>query len=130
MVNILKYAGVALAIFLVLDTIWLGLIAKNFYKSQIGTLMKDNKNWIAIIGFYIIFIFGLSFFVIEPAILEGNLPYVILAGMFFGFVAYSTYDLVNLATFKDFPATIALVDMVWGSFIAGASATATYFIFI
>lgn len=129
MVNLLKYAGVALIIFLILDAIWLGVIAKNLYKNELGELMREKPNWLAAGIFYVIFIAGLTFFVIGPAITDANFAYAILAGLFFGFVTYATYDLTNLATLQNFPVNIVLIDLVWGAAVASATSTLTYIIF-
>lgn len=124
----LEIVGLSFVIFLVIDMIWLGLIAKKLYAKQLGYLMTPNINWIAAIVFYIIFILGLSFFVIEPAIIKESLQYAILAGMFFGFVTYATYDLTNLATVDKWPLLITGIDLVWGTFLGGVVSTLTFLI--
>lgn len=124
----IKIFLVAFVVFFAIDILWLGLIAKNLYKKYLGFLMSENVNWIAAVIFYIVFIIGLSFFVIEPALAKSSLSYAILAGLFFGFITYATYDLTNLATLKDWPITITIIDLVWGSFLGGAVSTITFLI--
>ncbi|MFA5543481.1 MAG: DUF2177 family protein [Bacilli bacterium] len=124
----IKIFLVAFVVFFAIDIIWLGLVAKNLYKKYLGFLMSENVNWIAAVIFYIVFIIGLSFFVIEPALAKSSLSYAILAGLFFGFITYATYDLTNLATLKDWPITITIIDLVWGSFLGGAVSTITFLI--
>ncbi len=124
----IKYYLVALIVFLVIDLLWLGLIAKNLYSKQIGHLMSENVNWIAAIVFYLLFIVGLVFFVIMPAIEKGSWSYALLVGFLFGLITYATYDLTNLATLKDWPISITIIDLVWGSSLGGLVSMITFFI--
>lgn len=124
----IKYYLVTLFIFLVIDLLWLGLIAKNLYSKQLGHLMSDNVNWIAAIIFYLLFIVGLVFFVIMPAIEKGSWSYALLAGFLFGLISYATYDLTNLATLKDWPISITLIDLVWGTSLGGLVSMITFFL--
>lgn len=119
---------IALPVFFAIDMFWLGVIAKNFYKQQIGFLMTSNVNWTAAIIFYLIFILGLVLFVVSPALAKDSIQYAIVFGALFGFITYATYDLTNLATLKDWPLTITIVDMIWGSVLASSVSTITYYI--
>ncbi|MDD4184777.1 MAG: DUF2177 family protein [Candidatus Izemoplasmatales bacterium] len=123
----LKYYLIAFGIFLAIDMLWLGLIAKNLYQKYIGSLLGP-VNWVAAIVFYLLFIVGLVFFVINPAVEKQSLAYVIGAGLFFGFITYATYDLTNLATLKGWSWQITLIDLAWGSFLGGSVSTLTYLI--
>ena len=124
----LKLYGIALPVFFAIDMIWLGLVAKNFYRAQIGLLMKTDVNWTAAIIFYLIFIIGLVVFVIAPAVEKNSWTHALLFGALFGLVCYATYDLTNLAVAKDWPLLITIVDLVWGAVLAASVSTATYFI--
>ena len=124
----IKLFAIALPVFLALDMVWLGLVAKNFYRDQIGSLMKTDVNWTAAIIFYLIFVAGLVVFVITPAIDKGSWVHALLFGAFFGLVCYATYDLTNLAVAKDWPVLVTIVDLIWGASIAAAVSTATYLI--
>ncbi len=128
MLQFMKLYGIAFVFFLVIDLIWLGLIAKNLYQRQIGHLMADQVNWIAAIVFYFLFIGGLVFFVIMPNDVSGSWTKVLLYGALFGFITYATYDLTNLATLKDWPWQITLIDLAWGTFLGASVSTLTYFI--
>jgi len=124
----IKLYAIALPVFLVIDMIWLGLIAKNFYRAQIGTLMKPDVNWLAAIAFYLIFIVGLVVFVIAPAMQKGSWSQALLWGALFGLVCYATYDLTNLAVAKDWPLLVTLVDLLWGAVLAASVSVITYLI--
>lgn len=124
----LKLYLIALPVFLAIDMVWLTLVAKNFYAKQIGFLMTKNPNLIAALIFYLIFIAGLIIFVITPALDKKMWTQALLAGTFFGLVTYATYDLTNLATVKDWPLIVTIVDLIWGMFVSAAVSVATYFI--
>ena len=113
-------------VFFLVDIVWLGMVSKNIYSKYLGHLMSPNVNWVAAIVFYLLFIGGLVFFVIQPALLKESLQYAILVGGFFGLIAYGTYDLTNLATLKDWPIMITVIDLVWGTFLNAATAGITY----
>lgn len=125
---LIKLYAIALPVFLAIDLVWLGLIAKNFYRDQIGFLMKSDINWAAAIIFYLLFIVGLVVFVISPAVEKGSWMHALLFGALFGLITYATYDLTNLATLKDWPLTVTMVDLVWGATLAASVSTVTYFI--
>jgi uncharacterized membrane protein len=113
-----------LGVMAVFDAIWLGVVAKSFYKKYIGFIMADKPVWSAAILFYVIFAVGLSYFVIHPAWQQswptGKL--IVSAGLF-GLVTYATYDLTNQATLKNWPATVTVVDLVWGTILATLTST-------
>lgn len=126
--DILKTYFITFLVFIVIDLVWLGFIAKNLYRKHLGYLMVENVNWIAAIIFYMIFIAGILFFVINPSIEKDNIRYAILAGAFFGFITYSTYDLTNLATVKDWPIRIVIIDIIWGTILATSTSTLSFLI--
>lgn len=126
----IKLYAIALSVFFAIDMLWLGIIAKNFYRTQIGHLMKSDVNWTAAIIFYLIFIVGLVVFVISPAVEKGSWTYALLFGALFGLVCYATYDLTNLAVAKDWPLLVTIVDLIWGAVLAAAVSVITYFIAI
>lgn len=110
---------VTLGAFFVIDMIWLGLVARKFYRDQLGFIMAPRVYWPAAIIFYLLFIVGLIFFVTYPSILRESGVFAFFAGAFFGLICYATYDLTNLATLKDWPLKVTLVDLAWGSVLSG-----------
>lgn len=124
----IKLYGIALPVFFAIDMVWLGLLAKDFYRQQIGALMKSDVNWAAAIIFYLIFIAGLVTFVITPAVEKGSWMHAVLYGALFGLVCYATYDLTNLAVAKDWPLLVTIVDLAWGATLAASVSVVTYFI--
>jgi uncharacterized membrane protein len=128
MLPLLKLYGIAFVVFFVVDLIWLGLVAKDLYQKEIGTLLKPDVNWVAAIIFYLLFILGLVIFVINPAVESGSLAKAMMLGAFFGLVTYATYDLTNLATMRDFTLKITAIDLTWGTFLGFITSTLTYLI--
>lgn len=126
--NHIKLYVISIVVFFLIDMVWLGLIAKNLYAVQLGHLMSPKVNWLAAVLFYALFIAGLVFFVVEPAVAKDSLQYAVLAGAFFGLISYATYDLTNLATLKDWPVSITLIDLAWGMFLNGAVSGAAFMI--
>lgn len=124
----IKLYFIALTVFLAIDLLWIGVVAKSFYAAQIGFLMRTDVNWVAAIVFYLLFIVGLVLFVIAPAVEKSSWTHAILFGALFGLIAYSTYDLTNLATIKNWPLLVTIVDLTWGTVLAAAVSTITYFI--
>jgi uncharacterized membrane protein len=124
----IRLYAIALPVFFAIDMIWLGLIAKDFYRAQIGALMKPDVNWLAAVVFYLIFIAGLVVFVISPAVERHSWSNALLFGALFGLVCYATYDLTNLAIAKDWPLTVTLVDLAWGGVLAASVSTVTVLI--
>lgn len=122
----LKIYFVALVTFFAVDIAWLALIANKMYKKYLGFIMSPSPNWTAAIIFYLLYIAGLVFFVIAPAIEKKSWTYALLAGLFFGLVTYATYDLTNLATLKDWPLKITIIDLIWGSTLCATVSFITY----
>ncbi|MCA9327312.1 DUF2177 family protein [Candidatus Saccharibacteria bacterium] len=112
----------------VLDFIWLGFVAKTYYRDHIGKLLLDKPNMIAAVAFYVIYIVGVVLFVVNPALDKQSASHAALYGALFGLVAYATYDLTNLATLKGFSEKVVAVDLVWGMLLTAAVATITYWV--
>src|SRR4030042_1116180 len=117
---------IALPVFFAIDMVWLGLVAKGFYRQQIGSLMRSPVNWVAAVAFYLLFILGLVVFVVAPAMDQDSCEHALLYGALFGFIAYATYDLTNLATLRDWPLLVTVVDLAWGAVLAGSVSVITY----
>jgi len=124
----LKLYLIALPVFFAIDMVWLGLIAKNFYFKHIGFLMTPNVNWKAAIIFYLLFIVGTVLFVIQPALEQKSWVHALLYGALFGLITYATYDLTNLATIKNWPLIVTIVDLIWGMVLSASVSTITYLI--
>ena len=116
----LKLYLITFLAFLGIDSLWLGLVAPSFYKSQIGYIMAENPNFFAAGLFYLLFIFGMVVFIVEPGVREQTLMQAVARGALFGLVTYATYDLTNLATLEGWPILVTVVDLIWGTVLSAA----------
>ena len=123
----IAYAATAV-IFLAVDLVWLGWIAKDFYRARIGHLMADDINVGAAVGFYLFYVVGLIIFAVAPALQAGSWKTALTMGALFGLFTYATYDMTNLSTLRGWPVAVAALDIAWGAILAGGSATAGYFL--
>ena len=126
--NIIKTYLITFIVFISVDLIWLGVVAKKLYSRELGYIMSPKPNWMAAIVFYLLFVGGIVFFVLNPALSKNSWTYALFVGMFFGLITYSTYDLTNLATLKDWPILITVIDLTWGTTLGGLTAVVSYFI--
>jgi uncharacterized membrane protein len=124
--NFLKLYAIAVVVFLIIDLTWLGVVARSFYQTQIGHLMRTNVNWAAAIVFYAIFVVGIIVLAVWPAVDRQSLGHAVLLGALLGLVTYAAYDLTNLATLDGFPFKVVVVDMVWGTVLCAAVSGITY----
>ncbi|EAD1316588.1 DUF2177 family protein [Listeria monocytogenes] len=127
MAQFLKLFLTSAVVFLIFDLFWLLVASKKMYQQFIGDLMGDVKLAPAVI-FYFIYVVGVTFFVLLPGTEKESLGYTILAGALFGLVCYATYDLTNLATLKDWPITMTIIDLVWGTAVTTVTSVIVYFI--
>lgn len=114
MIYVWAYAAAGI-VFLVLDLLWLGVVAKGFYHGQIGGLLREPFNIPAAIAFYALYLGGVLFFAMAPGIAAQSLKTAAVCGFLLGLFAYGTYDLTNLATLKHWTVAITVVDMLWGA---------------
>ena len=127
MLRYLKLYLVSLAAFFAIDMLWLGLVARSFYQQNLGFLMAPSPNWFVAIIFYLLFVVGILFFVVVPGLESNSLKATLLRAALFGLITYATYDLTNLATLKDWPVLLSIVDMAWGTVL---SVLVSFFSFI
>jgi uncharacterized membrane protein len=116
----LKLYFAMLIAFFAIDMVWLGLVARTFYRKQLGFLLTPTTNWIAALLFYLLFILGILVFVVMPGLQDNSLKATLLRAALFGLVTYATYDLTNLATIKNWPLLITVIDMAWGTVLSMA----------
>ncbi|WP_271006208.1 DUF2177 family protein [Listeria seeligeri] len=127
MTQFMKLFFTSAVVFLIFDLFWLLVVSKKMYEYFIGDLMGDVRIFPAVI-FYVIYVIGVTFFVLIPGTEKGSIGYVILAGALFGLICYATYDLTNLATLKDWPVAMTVIDLVWGTAVTTVTSVIVYFI--
>ena len=114
-------------VFLIIDMLWLGVVAKNIYQKFLGDFITNDVNWVAAFTFYILFVIGVFIFIVTPAVNKDSVYYAIYMGALFGFFTYGTYDLTNLATLKNWPLSIVIIDMVWGTILSSIVSVAGFY---
>ena len=120
-----QYAVAAVA-FCLVDAIWLGTLAQPTYDRFLGDLLADSPTLAAAAVFYAIFVAGLVWFVIAPALAAESWRRAAGSGAFFGLVTYATWDLTNLAVLRDFPVGLVPIDLAWGTFLSATVSVMTY----
>lgn len=122
----LKLYLLTIPIFFVVDLVWLGLVAKNFYQNNLAHLLSPLVNWPAAVVFYLIYIVGIVLFAVRPGLEAGSLAKAAMWGALFGFFTYATYDLTNLATLRDWPLKVVFIDILWGTLLCTLVASGSY----
>lgn len=128
MAEYIKNYLITAVVFLGIDFVWLGFIARSLYREHLGFILKEKFDMKVALIFYLFFAAGLLFFVINRAAAASSWQYALFAGMFFGFITYATYDITNLATLKDWPVLITVIDILWGTFLCGVTSLISYFL--
>jgi uncharacterized membrane protein len=124
----LKLYLLTVPVFFVIDIMWLGVIARGFYRRHLGFILSPDVNWVAAITFYLIYIAGIIFFAVRPALESGRLSEAAVLGGLFGFFTYATYDLTNMATIKGWPLKIVVIDIFWGTCLCALVAVSSFLI--
>ncbi|WP_428681565.1 DUF2177 family protein [Reyranella sp.] len=124
---VVSYA-VALTVLAIVDALWLGVVAREFYKSRLGDMLQDRPVWSAAILFYLVHAVGIAVFAVPPSLAAGTWWSAVLYGGLFGFCVYAAYDLTNLATLRGWPLAVSVVDLTWGAVATAAATVAAYVI--
>ena len=126
MLKLLALFGLSLLVFTLIDLGWLLKVAPSMYQNYIGHLMAESFNGLAALLFYLLFHVGLLYFVLVPALKERSWSMVLIGALMYGLVTYGTYDLTNLATLKQWPWQITVIDLIWGSVLTVSTSSIVY----
>ena len=124
----LKLYLLTVPVFFAIDMVWLGVVAKDLYQKNLAHLLSPDVNWPAALLFYFVYIAGIILFAVRPALDEGSLAKAVMWGALFGFFTYATYDLTNLATLRDWPIKVVVIDIAWGTVLCALVASGSYLI--
>lgn len=119
-----RYAALYLATLIVMvpiDFLFLGLVAKSFFQSQVGEMLGEIRLAPAIL-FYLIYPLGVVIFVSGSP--GANWQTTLMFGALFGFFCYATFELTSLSLLKHWTWPVVLVDVAWGSLVTAVSSTA------
>ena len=103
---------ITFGVFIIIDLIWLGIVARSLYTHYIGHHMRSDTRWIAALVFYALYAVGIILFAILPS--GGEPLAALVVGGAFGFFCYATYELTNYAVLKRWPLGIVFIDILWG----------------
>lgn len=106
-----------------LDAIWLSLMAEQLYRAQLPGVMLEGFRLGPAVAFYLLYIVGIVFFAVRPALEGGGIKRAAFNGAILGLVCYGTYDLTNYATMKVWSPLVTVVDMAWGTFLTACAAS-------
>ena len=112
----------AIVAFLVIDGLWLGVVAKSFYAGKLGELLRKDILAVPAMLFYLAYTAGLVFLAVRPGQADISLSSVVFYGALVGFLAYGTYNMTNLATLRDWPLAVSVVDLIWGTVLSASVA--------
>ena len=121
-----KLFCLALPIIIAFDASWIGVIAGGFYHDNLGPILLPHPNLLAALAFYVIYVVGIIFFALRPALQAHSLAKAVMYGAMLGLVSYATCDLTNVAAVQGWPVIIAVVDMAWGVILTGVVSGLTY----
>jgi uncharacterized membrane protein len=124
--DIFKSAGLAAITMLALDGLWLGVIANKFYFNHLRHIARgdgtqfDVLYWAA--GCVYIFMVAAFVLFVVPFLQSSSMLAAVGKSAVLGILIYGVYDFTNMATLKDWPVIVSIVDMVWGAFLFGVTA--------
>lgn len=122
----LLYVTTAVAFFAI-DFVWLSTMTSRVYQPRLGHLLATEPHLGVAAGFYLLYVLGVVALAVVPGLKEGALLGAVWRGALLGLIAYATYDLTNLATLRDWPIDITLIDLVWGTVLTGATSMLGYY---
>lgn len=117
-------------IFLVLDAVWLSVVANSFYKTRLSSLLRDKPDFVPAVIFYVLYVAGMVMFALNPALGKESLTYAVSHAALLGLLMYGTYDLTNQSTLKNWPWSVTLVDLLWGTTATAIAVVSAYLILI
>lgn len=124
---LVAYVATAAA-FLAIDSVWLSVMASQFYRPLLGDLLAEDFDVAAAALFYVLYNGGIVFFAVRPAFADRRTATAAVNGAVFGLCAYGTYDLTNQATLKNWPTIVTLADLCWGTILTATAATIGYLV--
>lgn len=122
-----SYAA-SLILFLIIDLVWIKTVMRPIFVRSVGDIMLEDPRMGAALVFFVVYLAGVTFFAVIPAVEAGSWTVAALHGMFLGVIAYGTYDATNLATLKGWTLRMSAIDTAWGGFLSAIAATAGYFV--
>lgn len=125
--KLLALYGACTVVFFAMDFVWLSTATSRIYRPLMGDLLADKPKLGVAAAFYLVYVVGIVALAVIPGLNEGSVLGALWRGALFGFLAYATYDLTNLATIRDWPWQVSVIDMIWGTTLNSVVAVAGYY---
>lgn len=122
----IKLYSLTAVVFLAIDAVWLGVVAKGFYQQHLGHLLREQALLFPALLFYALYVAGVLVFAVLPGLEADSISRTVVLGAFLGLLAYATFDLTCMALFDEFPPVVVVVDLVWGTMLTGLVAAAGF----
>lgn len=122
---IVGYVAAAI-VFLGLDAVWLNVVARPMFERNLGAFLLDSPRFPVAAVFYAVYVAGIVYFAVGPAVSAGAAGRALVNGALLGFIAYGTYEATNMATLKGWTYEMMIVDTAWGAALTAVSALAGY----
>lgn len=106
-----------------LDYLWLTTMMGPLYQRVLGPILAAEPDMKAAVAFYLVYLLGILWFAVRPALATGDWTVALMNGALFGLFAYATYDLTNMATLKAWSLQLTLTDIAWGTVLTAITAT-------
>lgn len=123
MFKFLAAYGATAIVFVLMDMVWLTLTGTRIYRPVLGPMLAEKVDVGAALAFYGIYIFGLVFFAVRPALAAQDWKSAAISGLLLGLVAYATYDLTNQATLRLWSIKLTVLDLCWGMTASAVAST-------
>jgi uncharacterized membrane protein len=108
--------------FVSLDAVWISSLEDVFYRPLLGEMIADEFRLVPGVFFYLIYLSGVVYFAVEPALRIKRITTAAANGAMLGLVAFSTYDLTNQAILRHWELTVTLADIAWGTSLTALAA--------
>jgi uncharacterized membrane protein len=122
----IKVYGLTLVVFLALDVAWISTVVSGLYQKHLGHLLGAKPLLLPALLFYCVYVVGILVFAVQPGLDAGSLRRAVALGAFLGFLAYATFDLTSMSVFRDFPVTVVVTDLLWGTVFTASVAAAGF----
>ena len=114
--------------FVVLDAAWLLLVAAGMFQRQLGPILREHPDYVAVAAFYLVYPVGLYVLAVRPALAERNVISALALGAVTGCIAYATFELTAVAIIKGWTWSLVVVDVGWGTLVSAVAALMGYLV--
>ena len=109
--------------FLGLDAVWINFVAQPELTKIASGYLAPQPNLAAAIIFYLIYIIGVLFVSLK---FSNNPKAAAVNGLMLGAMAYSTYELTNMATLANWSWKMGILDTTWGGILTAITCFVGY----